>query len=132
MAMQEATSTFQDKLIRNCRQKMSVSQIQWRSTYPYTHVSNPSSPSNIYGSSRSSAYDHASIPINLNLKLAMMYSFKRSHSLVYSSDIRWRMVYQRCQMGLSYHEIGKRWNVDPSTVHRTVQLFEETGEVFSI
>ena len=35
-------------------------------------------------------------------------------------------------MGLSYHEIGKRLNVDPSTVHRTVQLFEETGEVFSI
>ena len=46
--------------------------------------------------------------------------------------MRWRMVYQRCQMGLSYPEIGKRLNVDPSTVQRTVQLFEETGEVLSI
>ena len=62
----------------------------------------------------------------------MMYSFESSRSLAYSSDMRWRMVYQRCQMGLSYPEIGKRLNVDPSTVQRTVQLFEETGEVLSI
>ena len=35
-------------------------------------------------------------------------------------------------MGLSQSEIGNRLNVDPSTVQRTVQLFEETGEVPSI
>ena len=68
----------------------------------------------------------------LTTSSAMMYSFESSRSLAYSSDMRWRMVYQRCQMGLSYPEMGKRLNVDPSTVQRTVQLFEETGEVLSI
>ena len=33
---------------------------------------------------------------------------------------------------MSYREIGKNLNVDPSTVYRTVQLFEETGTVCSI
>ena len=42
------------------------------------------------------------------------------------------MVYQRCLMGLSYAEVAKRLNVDPTTVSRTVQLFEETGTVCSI
>ena len=60
------------------------------------------------------------------------YSFESSRSLAYFSDMPWRMVYQRCQMGLSYPEIGKRLNVDPSIVQRTVELFEETGQVLSI
>ena len=42
------------------------------------------------------------------------------------------MVYQRCGLGLSYKQIGEQLNVDPSTVCRTVQLFEETGMVHSI
>ena len=42
------------------------------------------------------------------------------------------MVYQRCGLGLSYKQIGEQLNVDPSTVCRTVQLFEETGTVHSI
>ena len=42
------------------------------------------------------------------------------------------MVYQQCLMGLSYVEVAKRLNVDPTTVSRTVRLFEETGTVCSI
>ena len=35
-------------------------------------------------------------------------------------------------MGLSYAEVATRLNVDPTTVSRTVKLFEETGTVCSI
>ena len=35
-------------------------------------------------------------------------------------------------MGLSYAEVGRRLIVHPTTVSRTVQLFEETGTVCSI
>lgn len=42
------------------------------------------------------------------------------------------MVYQRCGLGMSYRQIGEQLNVDPSTICRTVQLFEETGTVHSI
>ena len=41
-------------------------------------------------------------------------------------------MHQRCQMGLAYDEIARRLNVDPSTVYRTVQRFEDTGDVQSI
>ena len=50
----------------------------------------------------------------------------------YSSDLRWRMVYQRCILELPCTEVARNLNVDPSTVYRTVQLFEETGTVCSI
>ena len=33
---------------------------------------------------------------------------------------------------LSYREISEKLNVDPSTVYRTVILFEETGTVYSL
>ena len=61
-----------------------------------------------------------------------MLSLEPSRSKAYSSDLRWRIVHQRCQMGLAYDEITRRLNVDPSTVYRTVQLFEDTGDVQSI
>ena len=61
-----------------------------------------------------------------------MFSFKSSRSKAYSSDIRWRMVHQRCSLGLTYTQIATNLNVDPSTVCRTVQLFEQTGTVESI
>ena len=61
-----------------------------------------------------------------------MYCMESARSKAYSSDLRWRMVYQRCLMGLSYAEVGRRLNVHPTTVSRTVQLFEETGTVCSI
>ena len=53
-------------------------------------------------------------------------------SKAYSDDLRWRMVYQRCLLGLSYPEIAAHLNVDKSTVYRVVHLFEETGTACSI
>jgi transposase len=35
-------------------------------------------------------------------------------------------------LGLSYVKVAQQLNVDPTTVSRTVQLFEETGTVYSI
>ena len=47
----------------------------------------------------------------------------------YSEDLRWRMVWQKEVLGLSYKEIGNHLNVDPSTVCRTVHIFHQTGGV---
>ena len=50
----------------------------------------------------------------------------------YWSNLRWRMVHQRCMLGLPYRKIAENLNVDYSTVYRTVKLFEDTGSVDSI
>ena len=55
-----------------------------------------------------------------------------SYSKAYSPDLRWRMVYQRCVLGLPYRQIASNLNVHVSTVQRTVKLYQETGTVLSI
>jgi len=45
-----------------------------------------------------------------------MYSCESARTKAYSNDLRWRMVYQRCMLGLTYKEIASRLSVDPSTV----------------
>ena len=47
----------------------------------------------------------------------------------YSSDIRWRIIYQRVGMGLTFHEIAKNLNLALSTAHRTFSIFERSGTV---
>ena len=47
----------------------------------------------------------------------------------YSDDLRWRMIYQRCALGLTYETIATSLCVDKATVSRTVDLFERTGGV---
>ena len=61
-----------------------------------------------------------------------MFSFEKARTKAYSSDLQWRMVYQRCIQELPYATIASNLNVHPSTVYRTVKLFEETGTVCSI
>ena len=61
-----------------------------------------------------------------------MFSCESGRFKAYSSDLKWRMVYQKYSLGLSNAEIARRLNVDRSTVSRAVQLFEETGTVCSI
>ena len=60
-----------------------------------------------------------------------MYSCESARTKAYSNDLRWRMVYQRCMLGLTYEEIASRLSVDPSAVWRAVQRFEEHGTVDS-
>ena len=52
-----------------------------------------------------------------------MCSIEKSKSKAYSKDIRWRMIHQRCDLGLSYKTIAENFNVNPSTVFKTVGLF---------
>ena len=47
----------------------------------------------------------------------------------YDRDLRWRIVYQRIGMGLSFIKIANNLNIAVSTAHRTYQLFELTGDV---
>ncbi len=61
-----------------------------------------------------------------------MFSIENSRSKAYSKDIRWRMIHQRCDLGLSFKTIAENLNVDPSTVCRTVRLFKETSTVENI
>ena len=49
----------------------------------------------------------------------------------YSSDVRWRIVWQRLSLGLSYNEIARRLNIAASTVFRTFRLFMETDDIVS-
>ena len=61
-----------------------------------------------------------------------MCALHSSHLRAYSNDLRWRMVHQRSVLGLTYCQVANNLNIDPSTVQRTVQLFEETGTTYSI
>ena len=70
--------------------------------------------------------------LKFDLSIATMFSIHSTRTKAYSSELRWRMVHQRCMLGLSYREISGNLNVDPSTVYRTVKLFEETGTVCSV
>ena len=56
-------------------------------------------------------------------------SVEPGRKVAYSTDFRWRMIYQRIAMGKSFSQIATNLNVATSTVHRTYQLFERTGEV---
>ena len=57
------------------------------------------------------------------------YSCEPKRCSAYSHDLRWRMVYERQALGLTYQSIGMNLHVDPSTVHRTVEIFLNTGTV---
>lgn len=63
--------------------------------------------------------------------MKMAYSCESGRRKAYSNDLRWRMIFQREMLGLSYEEVGLRLSVDPSTVWRAVQRFEELGTVDS-
>ena len=43
-------------------------------------------------------------------EMAAVYSFEHSRSKSYSTDMRWRMVYQRLMSGLTYEQIDVNLN----------------------
>lgn len=47
----------------------------------------------------------------------------------YSVDLRWRVVWQRVGMNLTFKQISRRLNIDPSTACRIYNLFKVTGDV---
>ena len=58
-------------------------------------------------------------------------STEQGQKAPYSADMRWRMVWQRFGIELTYTEISERLNVAVSTVHSTCKKFENTGDVQS-
>ena len=47
----------------------------------------------------------------------------------YSNDLRWRIVWQRAGMELSFRHIARNLNISISTAHSVYKKFEETGDV---
>ena len=47
----------------------------------------------------------------------------------YSSDMRWRIIWQKFGMDLTYRQIARNLSISIGTVHNVLKLFEETGEV---
>ena len=58
-----------------------------------------------------------------------MASCEKGRRSPYSEDLRWRMVWQREVLGLSYRTVARNLNVDSSTVFRVVRHFNITGSV---
>ena len=59
----------------------------------------------------------------------MKASYEPARLSAYSDDLRWRMVYQRMALGLTFDQISKNLGVDKSTAQRTVTLFKTTGSI---
>ena len=51
------------------------------------------------------------------------------HCSAYSEYLRWRIVYQCLGLDFSCRTVASNLGVDPSTVSRTVQRFQQTGSV---
>ena len=56
-------------------------------------------------------------------------SYEPNRTRAYSNDLRWRMVYQRLGLDLTFKTIANNLGVDISTVHRNVELFLRSGDV---
>ena len=47
----------------------------------------------------------------------------------YSSDIRWRIVWQRMAIDLPYWKIARNLNISVGTAYNVLKAFESSGEV---
>ena len=56
-------------------------------------------------------------------------SAETNHKAPYSSDIRWRIIWQKFDMDLTHRRIARNLSISIGTVHNVLKRFEETGEV---
>ena len=68
----------------------------------------------------------APVPVPVPVSRSLLFQLPTE---AYDEDLRWRMVYQYCALELTYREIASNLHVDPSTVQRVVQRFEQSGTV---
>ena len=59
----------------------------------------------------------------------VMASSEPLRSRAYHEDLKWRMIYQRKMLGLTYQHIALNLCVDTSTVWRAVKRFDDEGTV---
>ena len=67
--------------------------------------------------------------LNFSKEVAMASSCEPSRSSAYSSDLRWKLVWQTIALQLPTRQVASNLSVDESTVLRIVRLFETTGSV---
>ena len=65
--------------------------------------------------------------ISLNFVHKMSLTPGRTSS--YSTDLRWRIVWQRLALGLAVKDVASNLGIDASTVSRICSLFKTTGSV---
>ena len=65
----------------------------------------------------------------LDFEITMESSCEPWRSSAYSVDLRWRMLWQRKALGLTFAVIANNLGVDKSTVQRTVHHFDNTGSL---
>ena len=61
----------------------------------------------------------------------MAISAEPGRKRAYGNDLRWRIIYQRIGMNLSFARIGRNLNIAPSTAHRICKQFNGSGSVTS-
>ena len=59
----------------------------------------------------------------------MSWSCEPNRTSPYTADLRWRMVYQKEVKGKSCRQVAESLSIDPSTVSRTMALFDASGTV---
>jgi transposase len=59
----------------------------------------------------------------------MQRSAEPGRKKAYAQDLRWRVVYQKIALNLSFERIGRNLNISASTAQRVYKLFENTGAV---
>jgi len=57
----------------------------------------------------------------------MVTSAEPGQKAAYSSDLRWRIIWQRYGMELSFRKVAENLNISLGTAYNICQLFEETG-----
>ena len=63
------------------------------------------------------------------MAISMVRSVEPGRKKAYSSDLRWRVVWQRLALGLKFHEIATNLGISIGTAYNIIELFERTGEV---
>ena len=58
-----------------------------------------------------------------------MSSAEPGRKAAYHKDLRWRVIWQRLAMELTFREIATRLNIAVSTAKRVYSCFEVTGDV---
>ena len=56
-------------------------------------------------------------------------SCQRERTWAYGSDLRWRIIWQRKVLGLSFRQVSRNLNICYTTARNIEQLFDETGQV---
>ena len=86
-------------------------------------------PKSILESSTVCAHAHSTATVHASMlkKMSAKMSCEPGRRSHYSGDLRWRIIWQREDLGLSLREILENLSVDVSTASRIIALFHSSG-----